>query len=178
MAIYGHVLPSADSAAALDRRSGRDRQGVQGPRPPHRVAVVNLLVRAGFPVCVCDLTAALGWPSPRSATICGCWSMPGCCARTARHLAYYSVDRDAMRRLATVVALEEPEPAAMHAGPDGRRWTHQAPTRARPSSGSRPETRSCSLGRSAARADRAVAVARGGLRRLARGRGCCCGVLR
>jgi ArsR family transcriptional regulator len=77
---------------------------------PHRVAVVNLLVRAEFPVCVCDLTAALGLAQSTVSHHLRLLVDAGLLHREQRGIwAYYSVDRDAMRRLATVVALEEPD---------------------------------------------------------------------
>jgi ArsR family transcriptional regulator len=74
---------------------------------PHRVQLVNLLARSGFPVCVCDLTAALGLAQSTVSHHLRLLVDGGLLHREQRGIwAYYSVDRDAMRRLASVVALE------------------------------------------------------------------------
>ena len=79
---------------------------------PHRVQVVNLLVRSGFPVCVCDLTAAVGLAQSTVSHHLRLLVEAGLLRREQRGTwAYYSVDRDAMRRLSAVVALEDAEPA-------------------------------------------------------------------
>lgn len=76
---------------------------------PHRVQVVNLLVRAGFPVCVCDLTEALGLAQSTVSHHLRLLVEAGLLRREQRGTwAYYSVDREAMRQLSAVVALDEP----------------------------------------------------------------------
>jgi ArsR family transcriptional regulator len=102
---------SADEAAATARV-------FKALANPHRVQLVNLLVRAGFPVCVYDLTTALGLAQSTVSHHLRLLVEAGLLGRKQRGIwAYYSVDRTAMTRLASVVALDEAEPAA----PAGRR---------------------------------------------------------
>ncbi len=75
---------------------------------PGRVRIVNLLVTAGEPVCVCDLTAELGLAQSTVSFHLKKLVRAGLLEREQRGVwAYYSVDRDALRRLAVVFEHEE-----------------------------------------------------------------------
>jgi ArsR family transcriptional regulator len=76
---------------------------------PHRVQLMNLLVRTGFPVCVCDLTEAMRLAQSTVSHHLRLLVQAGLLRREQRGIwAYYSVDHDGMRRLSAVVALDEP----------------------------------------------------------------------
>lgn len=75
---------------------------------PNRVRIVNLLVRAGQPLCVCDLTPQLDLSQPTVSFHLKKLVQAGLLEREQRGVwAYYSVDREALSRLATVFRLEE-----------------------------------------------------------------------
>jgi ArsR family transcriptional regulator len=75
---------------------------------PGRVRIVNLLVTAGEPVCVCDLTAQLGLAQSTVSFHLKKLVLAGLLEREQRGVwAYYSVDRDALRRLSVVFGREE-----------------------------------------------------------------------
>jgi ArsR family transcriptional regulator len=80
---------------------------------PHRVRIVNLLVTRAEPVCVCDLTALLDRSQPTVSHHLKKLVGAGLLRREQRGVwAYYSIDRDAMRRLAAVVDLQATEQGA------------------------------------------------------------------
>ena len=73
-----------------------------------RVRIVNLLVTAGEPVCVCDLTAQFGLAQSTVSFHLKKLVRAGLLEREQRGVwAYYSVDREAMRHLAVVFGHEE-----------------------------------------------------------------------
>jgi ArsR family transcriptional regulator len=75
---------------------------------PNRVRIVNLLANAGGPVCVCDLTPQLGLSQPTVSFHLKKLATAGLLRREQRGVwAYYSIDRSALDRLATVFRLEE-----------------------------------------------------------------------
>ena len=74
---------------------------------PQRVRLVNLLATAGEPVCVCDLTDALGIGQPTVSHHLKKLLTAGLVRREQRGTwAYYAVDTEAMRRLAAVADLQ------------------------------------------------------------------------
>ncbi|HVL98610.1 MAG TPA: metalloregulator ArsR/SmtB family transcription factor [Egibacteraceae bacterium] len=74
---------------------------------PHRVRIVSLLAAAGEPVCVCDLTAPLGIAQPTVSHHLKKLTSAGLLRRERRGTwAYYSLDPDAVRRLADVADLQ------------------------------------------------------------------------
>jgi ArsR family transcriptional regulator len=74
---------------------------------PHRVRIVNLLAASDRPVCVCDLTAPLGIAQPTVSHHLKKLTSAGLLDREQRGTwAYYSLNADAMRRLADVASLE------------------------------------------------------------------------
>jgi ArsR family transcriptional regulator len=75
---------------------------------PHRVRVVNLLAVSGGPVCVCDLTEMLGLSQPTVSFHMKKLVDAGLLEREQRGVwAYYSLRKDAVRRLGHVVRFEE-----------------------------------------------------------------------
>ncbi|HEX6230556.1 MAG TPA: metalloregulator ArsR/SmtB family transcription factor [Actinomycetota bacterium] len=74
---------------------------------PHRVRIVNLLANADDPACVCDLTAVLGIAQPTVSHHLKSLVRAGLLEREQRGVwAYYSVNREALGRLTSVVDLE------------------------------------------------------------------------
>jgi ArsR family transcriptional regulator len=73
---------------------------------PHRVRIVNLLATSPEPVCVCDLTGPLGIGQPTVSHHLKKLVQAGLLQREQRGTwAYYTLDRDAARRLAAVADL-------------------------------------------------------------------------
>jgi ArsR family transcriptional regulator, arsenate/arsenite/antimonite-responsive transcriptional repressor len=74
---------------------------------PQRVRIVNLLAGASEPACVCDLTEPLGIGQPTVSHHLKKLVTAGLLEREQRGTwAYYSLNRDAMRRLADVADLQ------------------------------------------------------------------------
>jgi len=74
---------------------------------PHRVRIVNLLATSTGPVCVCGLTGPLGLAQPTVSHHLKKLVDAGLLAREQRGAwAYYSLDRQAMARLAAVTDLD------------------------------------------------------------------------
>jgi ArsR family transcriptional regulator len=75
---------------------------------PSRVRIVNLLVTAGEPVCVCDLTPQLGLSQATVSFHLKKLVGAGLLEREQRGVwAYYSVNREALERLAAVFRTKE-----------------------------------------------------------------------
>jgi ArsR family transcriptional regulator, arsenate/arsenite/antimonite-responsive transcriptional repressor len=88
----------AEATAALFRALG----------DPARVRIVNLLATAGGEVCGCDLTEGLGLAQPTVSHHLKKLHESGLLEREQRgKWAYYSLKRDAVRKLAAVTDLKE-----------------------------------------------------------------------
>lgn len=75
---------------------------------PARVRIVNLLANADGPVCVCDLTPALGLSQATVSFHLKKLTEAGLLRRERRGTwAYYSTDREALERLSTLFTMEE-----------------------------------------------------------------------
>jgi ArsR family transcriptional regulator, arsenate/arsenite/antimonite-responsive transcriptional repressor len=75
---------------------------------PARVRIVNLLATAGGEVCGCDLTEALGLAQPTVSHHLKRLHDAGLLERDQRgKWAYYSLDLDAVRKLAAVADLQD-----------------------------------------------------------------------
>jgi ArsR family transcriptional regulator, arsenate/arsenite/antimonite-responsive transcriptional repressor len=75
---------------------------------PARVRIVNLLATAGGEVCGCDLTESLELAQPTVSHHLKKLHEAGLLDREQRgKWAYYSLDRDAVRKLAAVADLQE-----------------------------------------------------------------------
>jgi ArsR family transcriptional regulator, arsenate/arsenite/antimonite-responsive transcriptional repressor len=74
---------------------------------PHRVKIVNLLATSGEPVCICNLVEPLGLSQPTVSHHMKKLLDAGLVEREQRgKWAYFSLDPDAVRTLATVVDLK------------------------------------------------------------------------
>lgn len=74
---------------------------------PARVKIVNLLATSGEPVCVCNLIEPLGLSQPTVSHHCKKLLDAGLVDREQRgKWAYFSLNRDALRTLATVADLK------------------------------------------------------------------------
>jgi ArsR family transcriptional regulator, arsenate/arsenite/antimonite-responsive transcriptional repressor len=74
---------------------------------PHRVKIINLLATRPDPVCVCDFTEPLGLSQPTVSHHLKKLVQAGLLQREQRGTwAYYSLDRDALGRLAAVADLQ------------------------------------------------------------------------
>lgn len=75
---------------------------------PHRVRIVNLLANAVGPVCVCNLTPDLDLSQPTVSFHLKKLVQAGLIEREQRGVwAYYSVNPEALGRLATVFDMQE-----------------------------------------------------------------------
>jgi len=75
---------------------------------PNRVRIVNLLTTAGEPLCVCELTPQLGLSQPTVSFHLKKLVQAGLLDREQRGVwAYYSVNREALDRLAIVFRVKE-----------------------------------------------------------------------
>jgi ArsR family transcriptional regulator len=75
---------------------------------PARVRIVNLLATREEPACVCHLTGPLGLSQPTVSHHLKKLVTAGLLEREQRGTwAYYSLDRDAFRQLASVTELED-----------------------------------------------------------------------
>ncbi|HEY2578909.1 MAG TPA: metalloregulator ArsR/SmtB family transcription factor [Streptosporangiaceae bacterium] len=73
---------------------------------PRRIHLMSMLVRSGFPVCVCDLVAVTGWAQSTVSHHLKQLVDVGLLRREQRgKWAYYSVDHAGLASLATVVSV-------------------------------------------------------------------------
>jgi ArsR family transcriptional regulator len=78
---------------------------------PHRVKIVNLLATSPEPVCVCEFTGPLGISQPTVSHHLKKLVQAGLLDREQRGTwAYYSLNRDALSRLAGVVDVKGARP--------------------------------------------------------------------
>jgi ArsR family transcriptional regulator len=78
---------------------------------PHRVKIVNLLATSPDPVCVCEFTGPLGLSQPTVSHHLKQLLQAGLLTREQRGTwASYSLDRDALGRLAAVADLQAGTP--------------------------------------------------------------------
>ena len=74
---------------------------------PHRVRIVNLLATSAEPVCVCELIEPLGLSQPTVSHHLKKLTDVGLLTREQRgQWAYYTLDRQAMERLAAITNLD------------------------------------------------------------------------
>jgi len=75
---------------------------------PHRVRIVNLLATSEAPVCVCDVTDAIGLSQPTTSFHLKKLVTSGLIDREQRGVwAYYSLNRRALARLSGVFDTKE-----------------------------------------------------------------------
>jgi len=71
---------------------------------PRRIQLMNMLVRSGFPVCVCDLVTVTGWPQSTVSHHLRQLVDAGLLHRQQRgKWTYYSPDHAGLASLASVV---------------------------------------------------------------------------
>ncbi|MBI2237065.1 MAG: helix-turn-helix transcriptional regulator [Actinobacteria bacterium] len=74
---------------------------------PHRVRIVNLLANAPGPACVCDITPVVALSQPTVSFHLKKLVSAGLLDREQRGVwAYYSVNREALARLATIFEVD------------------------------------------------------------------------
>jgi len=73
---------------------------------PRRIQLMNMLVRSGFPVCVCDLVAVTGWAQSTVSHHLKQLVDAGLLHRQQRgKWMYYSADHTGLASLASVVSV-------------------------------------------------------------------------
>jgi len=78
---------------------------------PHRIKIINLLATSPEPVCVCEFTGPLGLAQPTVSHHLKKLVGAGLLDREQRGTwAYYSLNRDALSRLAAVADLQGDTP--------------------------------------------------------------------
>ena len=98
------------ATAMSEEDAGTTAEVFKALADPGRVKIVNLLANAPGPVCVCDLTPELGLSQPTVSFHLKKLVQAGLLERERRgSWVYYSVNRDALRRLSTVFELEGAE---------------------------------------------------------------------
>jgi ArsR family transcriptional regulator len=109
-----NVLAPAECCVPLDTRTMSDEDAAatatvfKSLADPSRVRIVNLLATAGDPACVCDLTPQLDLSQPTVSFHLKKLVQAGLIEREQRGVwAYYSVNREAVERLADVFRLKE-----------------------------------------------------------------------
>jgi ArsR family transcriptional regulator len=96
-----------DASAMSQEEAGTTAAVFKALSDPNRIRIVNLLANAGRAVCVCDLTPQLGLSQPTVSFHLKKLVQAGLLEREQRGIwAYYSVERETLRRLATVFELE------------------------------------------------------------------------
>jgi ArsR family transcriptional regulator len=74
---------------------------------PRRIQLMNMLVRSGFPVCVCDLVSVTGWAQSTVSHHLKQLVDAGLLHRQQRgKWTYYSADHAGLASLATVVSVQ------------------------------------------------------------------------
>jgi ArsR family transcriptional regulator len=107
------MVTDAGCCAPLGAVSLSDTEAVATARlfkalaDPHRVKIINLLATSPDPVCVCEFIGPLGLSQPTVSHHLKKLLDAGLVEREQRGTwAYYSLDRDAMRRLAAAADLQ------------------------------------------------------------------------
>lgn len=96
------------AATVSDREAGSTAALFKALADPHRVKIVNLLANADDPVCVCEITPHLGLSQATTSFHLKKLVSSGLLQREQRGTwAYFSLDRDAMKRLSNVVDLKK-----------------------------------------------------------------------
>lgn len=96
-----------DAAALSDVDAEATARLFKALADPHRVKIVNLLATSPDPVCVCEFTEPLGLSQPTVSHHLKKLVTAGLLHREQRGVwAYYSLDRDALGRLAAVANLQ------------------------------------------------------------------------
>jgi ArsR family transcriptional regulator, arsenate/arsenite/antimonite-responsive transcriptional repressor len=95
------------SASLSDAEADATARLFKALADPHRVKVINLLATSPDPVCVCEFTGPLGISQPTVSHHLKKLVDAGLLEREQRGIwAYYSLNRDALGRLAEAVDLQ------------------------------------------------------------------------
>ena len=98
---------SLGAAALSDDQAEATARLFKALADPHRVKIINLLATSPDPVCVCDFTGPLGLSQPTVSHHLKKLVQAGLLEREQRGTwAYYSLNRDALGRLAAVADLQ------------------------------------------------------------------------
>jgi ArsR family transcriptional regulator, arsenate/arsenite/antimonite-responsive transcriptional repressor len=101
---FSCCTPLSSQFSAAEAAAAAARFAAMGH--PRRIHLMNMLVRSGFPVCVCDLVAATGWAQSTVSHHLKQLVDVGLLHRQQRgKWAYYSVDYSGLASLATVVSV-------------------------------------------------------------------------
>jgi ArsR family transcriptional regulator, arsenate/arsenite/antimonite-responsive transcriptional repressor len=104
---------SLGATAMSDEDAGTTATVFKALADPGRVRIVNLLANADGPVCVCDLTPKLGLSQPTVSFHLKKLVRAGLLEREQRGVwAFYSVNRQVLRRLATIFELDRQKEGA------------------------------------------------------------------
>lgn len=96
------------SATLTDEEADATARLFKSLGDPHRVRIMNRLVTAGEPVCVCDFTDSLGISQPTVSFHLKKLLDSGLVSREQRGTwAYYSIVPEAFARLRDVVSMKE-----------------------------------------------------------------------
>jgi ArsR family transcriptional regulator, arsenate/arsenite/antimonite-responsive transcriptional repressor len=99
------------AASLSDSEAGATARLFKALADPHRVRIVNLLATSPDPVCVCEFTGPLGLSQPTVSHHLKKLVGAGLLDREQRGTwAYYSLNRDALDRLAAVADLQGATP--------------------------------------------------------------------
>jgi ArsR family transcriptional regulator len=104
------VAPAVECCAPLARKGITDQEAIataalfKALSDPHRVRIFNLLANSGTQMCVCDITDLIGLSQPTTSFHLKKLAAAGLIAREQKGTwGYYSINRDALARLARVV---------------------------------------------------------------------------
>ena len=96
-----------DAASLSDAEAEATARLFKALADPHRVKIVNLLATSPEPVCVCEFTEPLGLSQPTVSHHLKKLVTAGLLDREQRGVwAYYSLNREALGRLAAVADLQ------------------------------------------------------------------------
>jgi ArsR family transcriptional regulator, arsenate/arsenite/antimonite-responsive transcriptional repressor len=96
------------SAPISDREAAATAARFAAMGHPRRIQLMNMLVRSGFPVCVCDLAAVTGWPQSTVSHHLKQLVDVGLLHRQQRgKWAYYSAAHAGLSSLAAVVTVPD-----------------------------------------------------------------------
>ena len=110
LTVEGGVASPVECCAPLGRKHITDQETeataalFKALSDPHRVRIFNLLATSDAPVCVCDLTDQIELSQPTTSFHLKKLTAAGLIEREQKGTwAYYSINRDALARLARVV---------------------------------------------------------------------------
>ncbi|MGH2729214.1 MAG: ArsR/SmtB family transcription factor [Actinomycetota bacterium] len=108
--VEGAVAPAVECCAPIARKRITDQEAeatailFKALSDPHRVRLFNLLANSDAPMCVCDLTDQIKLSQATTSFHLKKLAAAGLIEREQRGTwAYYSINRDALARLAGVV---------------------------------------------------------------------------